>query len=87
MVLLTLAGVVIRLFSVATRSLAAMAAVALVDLLLCLVMAKEALASLLSSVSFVGSSVSTLDAAFGLTGGGGGDLVPVLSCAFAGCRS
>ena len=38
--LLTLAGVVIRLFSVATESLAAMAAMALVDLLLCLVMAK-----------------------------------------------
>jgi hypothetical protein len=71
-VLLTLAGVVIRLFSIATGSLAAMAAVALVDLLLCLVMAKEALASLLSSVSFIGSSVSTLGAAFGLTGGGGG---------------
>ncbi len=70
-VLLTLAGVVIRLFSVATGSLAAMAAVALVDLLLCLVMAKEALASLLSSVSFVGSSVSSLGAAVGLTGGGG----------------
>jgi hypothetical protein len=76
-VLLTLAGVVIRLFSVAAGgpsggSLAAMAAVALVDLLLCLVMAKEALASLLSSVSFIGSSVSTLGAAFGLTGGRGG---------------
>jgi hypothetical protein len=76
-VLLTLAGVVIRLFSVAAGgpsggSLAAMAAVALVDLLLCLVLAKEALASLLSSVSFIGSSVSTLGAAFGLTGGGGG---------------
>jgi hypothetical protein len=70
-VLLTLAGVVIRLFSVATGSLAAMAAVALVDLLLCLVMAKEALTSLLSSVSFIGSSVSTLGAAFGLNGGGG----------------
>jgi hypothetical protein len=71
-VLLTLAGVVIRLFSVATGSLAAMAAVALVDLLLCLVMAKEALTSLLSSVSFIGSSVSSLGMAFGLTGGGGG---------------
>jgi hypothetical protein len=71
-VLLTLAGVVIRLFSVATGSLAAMAAVALVDLLLCLVMAKEALTSLLSSVSFIGSSVSTLGASFGLAGGGGG---------------
>ncbi len=71
-VLLTLAGVVIRLFSVATGSLAAMAAVALVDLLLCLVMAKEALTSLLSSVSFIGSSVSSLGAAFGLSGAGGG---------------
>jgi hypothetical protein len=74
-VLLTLAGVVIRLFSVATGSLASMAAVALVDLLLCLVMAKEALASLLSSVSFIGSSVSSLGMAFGLTGGGGGAAV------------
>jgi hypothetical protein len=71
-VLLTLAGVVIRLFSVATGSLAAMAAVALVDLLLCLVMAKEALASLLGSVSFIGSSVGSLGAAVGLTGAGAG---------------
>ncbi|HSJ54420.1 MAG TPA: hypothetical protein VLC52_11825, partial [Anaerolineae bacterium] len=71
-VLLTLAGVVIRLFSIATGSLASMAAVALVDLLLCLVMAKEALSSLLSSVSFIGSSVGTLGAAFGLSGAGGG---------------
>ncbi len=71
-VLLALAGIVIRLFSVATGSLAAMAAVALVDLLLCLVMAKEALACLLSSISFVGQSVGSLGAAIGLTGGGGG---------------
>jgi hypothetical protein len=75
-VLLTLAAVVIRLFSISTGSLAAMAAVALVDLLLCLVMAKEALASLLSSVSFVGSSVSSLGAAFGPSGGGGGAALP-----------
>ncbi|NLD43841.1 MAG: hypothetical protein GX657_10135, partial [Chloroflexi bacterium] len=80
-VLLTLAGVVIRLFSVAAGgasggSLAAMAAVALVDLLLCLVMAKEALTSLLSSVSFIGSSVSTLGAAIGLTGGGAAAALP-----------
>ena len=53
MVLLTLAGVVIRLFSISTGSLAAMAAVGLIDLLLCFVMAKEALASLLGAVSFV----------------------------------
>lgn len=75
-VLLTLAGVVIRLFSVATGSLAAMAAVALVDLLLCLVMAKEALSSLLSSVSFVGSSVGNLGAAVGLGGSGAGASLP-----------
>ncbi|MBN1139106.1 MAG: hypothetical protein JXM73_21175, partial [Anaerolineae bacterium] len=75
-VLLTLAGVVIRLFSVASGSLAAMAAVALVGLLLCLVMAKEALSSLLSSVSFIGSSVGTLGAAIGLSGGGGGAAMP-----------
>ncbi len=71
-VLLTLAGVVIRLFSVATGSLTGMAAVALVDLLLCLVMAKEALASLLSSISFVGQSVGNIGASLGLSGGGGG---------------
>ena len=75
-VLLTLAGVVIRLFSVATGSLAAMAAVALIDLLLCLVMAKEALATLLSSVSFVGSSVSSLGSAVGLTGGAAAAALP-----------
>jgi hypothetical protein len=44
-VLLTLAAVVIRLFCVSTGSLAALAALRLVDLMLCLVMAKEALAS------------------------------------------
>jgi hypothetical protein len=71
-VLLTLAAVVIRLFSVATGSLTAMAAVALVDLLLCLVMAKEALSSLLSSISFVGQSVGSIGASLGLSGGGGG---------------
>jgi hypothetical protein len=71
-VLLTLAGIVIRLFSISTSSLAAMAAVALIDLLLCFIMAKEALASLLSAISFVGSSVSTIGANFGLTGGGSG---------------
>ena len=71
-ILLTLAAVVIRLFSVATGSLTAMAAVALVDLLLCLVMAKEALASLLSSISFVGQSVGSIGASLGLSGGGGG---------------
>ncbi len=70
-VLLTLAGVVIRLFSISTGSLAAMAAVGLIDLLLCFIMAKEALASLLGAVSFVGSSVSTIGANFGLAGGGG----------------
>jgi hypothetical protein len=75
-VLLTLAGVVIRLFSIATGSLAAMAAVALVDLLLCLVMAKEALSSLLSNVSFVGQSVGSLGAAIELSGGGGGGMLP-----------
>jgi len=71
-VLLTLAGIVIRLFSISTGSLSAMAAVALIDLLLCFIMAKEALASLLSAISFVGSSVSTIGANFGLAGGGGG---------------
>ena len=71
-VLLTLAAVVIRLFSVATGSLTAMAAVALVDLLLCLVMAKEALSSLLSNISFVGQSVGSIGASLGLSGGGGG---------------
>ena len=71
-VLLTLAAVVIRLFSVATGSLTAMAAVALVDLLLCLVMAKEALSSLLSNISFVGASVGSIGASLGLSGAGGG---------------
>ena len=71
-VLLTLAAVVIRLFSVATGSLTAMAAVALVDLLLCLVMAKEALSSLLSNISFVGQSVGSIGTSLGLSGGGGG---------------
>lgn len=75
-VLLTLAAVVIRLFSVSTGSLAAMAAVALVDLVLCLVMAKEALATLLGSVSFIGASVGALGSAVGLTGGGGGAPLP-----------
>ncbi|HHN93507.1 MAG TPA: hypothetical protein ENK17_01950, partial [Anaerolineae bacterium] len=71
-VLLTLAAVVIRLFTVAAGSLISLAAVGLVALLLCGIMAKEALGSLLSSVSFIGSSVSNLGASFGLTGGGGG---------------
>ncbi|MFN2165373.1 MAG: hypothetical protein ACK2U9_03845, partial [Anaerolineae bacterium] len=70
-VLLTLAGIIIRLFSISTGSLAAMAAVGLIDLLLCFIMAKEALASLLGAVSFVGSSVSAIGANFGLTGGSG----------------
>ena len=71
-VLLTLAAIVIRLFSVASGSLISMAAVAMVALLLCFVMAKEALATLLSSVSFVGNSVGNIGANLGLTGGGGG---------------
>jgi hypothetical protein len=71
-VLLTLAAVVIRLFTVAAGNLISLAAVGLIALLLCGIMAKEAVASLLSNVSFVGNSVSNLGAAFGLTGGGGG---------------
>ena len=71
-ILLALAGIVIRLFSIATGSLAAMAAVGLIDLLLCFIMAKEALASLLGAVSFVGGSVSAIGANLGLTAGGGG---------------
>jgi hypothetical protein len=71
-VLLTLAAVVIRLFTVASGNLISLAAVGLIALLLCGIMAKEAVASLLSNVSFVGNSVSNLGAAFGLSGGGGG---------------
>jgi hypothetical protein len=71
-VLLTPAAVVIRLFTVASGNLISLAAVGLIALLLCGIMAKEALASLLSSVSFVGSSVSNLGAAFGLSSSGGG---------------
>jgi hypothetical protein len=71
-VLLTLAAVVIRLFTVASGSLIALAAVGLIDLLICGIMAKEALASLLSGVSFIGNSVSNLGASVGLGGGGGG---------------
>jgi hypothetical protein len=71
-VLLTLAAVVIRLFTVAAGNLISLAAVGLIALLLCGIMAKEAVASLLSNVSFVGNSVSNLGAAFGLSGGGGG---------------
>jgi len=68
-VLLTLAAVVIRLFTVAAGNLVSLAAVGLVALLLCGIMAKEALGSLLSSVSFVGSSVNNLGASLGLGGG------------------
>ena len=71
-VLLTLAAVVIRLFTVAAGNLISLAAVGLIALLLCGIMAKEAVASLLSNVSFVGNSVSNLGAAFGLSGGGSG---------------
>ena len=71
-ILLTLAAVVIRLFTVASGNLISLAAVGLIALLLCGIMAKEAVASLLSNVSFVGSSVGSLGAAFGLSGGGGG---------------
>jgi hypothetical protein len=75
-VLLTLAAVVVRLFTVAAGNLISLAAVGLIALLLCGIMAKEAVASLLSNVSFVGNSVSNLGAAFGLTGGGGGASYP-----------
>jgi len=71
-VLLTLAAVVIRLFTVAAGNLISLAAVGLVALLLCGIMAKEALGAMLSSVSFIGSSMSSLGASFGLGGGGGG---------------
>jgi hypothetical protein len=71
-VLLTLAAVIIRLFTVAAGNLISLAAVGLIALLLCGIMAKEAVASLLSNVSFIGNSVSNLGAAFGLSGGGGG---------------
>lgn len=71
-VLLTLSGIVIRLFSVATPTFISMAAVALVALFLCFVMAKEALATLLGSVSFIGNSVGNIGANLGVTGGGAG---------------
>jgi len=71
-VLLTLAAVVIRLFTVAAGNLISLAAVGLIGLLLCGIMAKEALGAMLGSVSFIGSSVSSLGASFGLGGGGGG---------------
>ena len=71
-VLLTLAAIVIRLFSIAASSLISMAAVAVVALLLCFIMAKEAIATLLGSVSYIGNSVGNVGASLGLSGGGGG---------------
>jgi hypothetical protein len=68
-VLLTLAAVVIRLFTVASDNFLSMAAVSVLSLLLCITMAKEAMSSLIGSVGFIGSAVGSLGAGMSLGGG------------------